>query len=91
MDCASCAQKIDTAVRRIEGIEEIAGSATAGTATVSQGAEVDLSLIKTRIESLGYKVSWKANSNQTGKSYGNTQQSVFGRDPPIRPRPAKLP
>lgn len=56
MDCASCAQKIDTAVRRIEGIEEVSVSVTAGTMTVSHGADVNLSEIKKRVESLGYKV-----------------------------------
>lgn len=57
MDCASCAQKIDTAVRRIEGIKEVSVSATAGTMTVTHGTDVDLSEIKKRVESLGYKVS----------------------------------
>ena len=56
MDCASCAQKIDTAVRRIEGIEEVSVSVTAATMTVSHGADVNLSEIKKRVESLGYKV-----------------------------------
>jgi len=57
MDCASCAQKIDTAVRRIKGVEEVMVSVTAGTMTVSHRTEADQSQIKKRVESLGYKVS----------------------------------
>ncbi|MFG3650745.1 cation transporter, partial [Klebsiella pneumoniae] len=34
MDCASCAAKIDTAVRRLKGVEDVSVSVTAGTMTV---------------------------------------------------------
>ncbi|MBN9138734.1 MAG: heavy-metal-associated domain-containing protein, partial [Phyllobacterium sp.] len=34
MDCASCAAKIDTAVRRLPGVADISVSVTAGTMTV---------------------------------------------------------
>ncbi|MBN9921096.1 cation transporter, partial [Listeria monocytogenes] len=37
MDCASCAAKIDTAVRRVPGVEDVSVSATAGTMTVRPG------------------------------------------------------
>ncbi|WP_429939716.1 heavy-metal-associated domain-containing protein, partial [Brucella melitensis] len=33
MDCASCAAKIDTAVRRVKGVEDVSVSVTAGTVT----------------------------------------------------------
>ena len=55
MDCASCAAKIDTAVRRVSGVEEVAVSVTAGTMTVEhEGA--DLALVEKRVSSLGYGI-----------------------------------
>ncbi|MBS7533878.1 cadmium-translocating P-type ATPase [Ancylobacter sonchi] len=56
MDCASCAAKIDTAVRRVSGVSEVAVSVTAGTMTVEhQGA--DLLLIEKRVSGLGYGIT----------------------------------
>ena len=39
MDCASCAQKIETAVRRIEGVDDVSISVPAGTMTVSHAPD----------------------------------------------------
>lgn len=46
MDCASCASKIDTAVRRLPGVEDVAVSVTAGTMTVSHDGSSDLGAIE---------------------------------------------
>ena len=55
MDCASCAAKIDTAVRRVSGVEEVSVSVTAGTMTVEhEGA--DLVLVEKRVSGLGYGI-----------------------------------
>ena len=57
MDCASCATKIDTAVRRISGVEDVVVSVTAGTMMVKHGAATDLGLIEKRVKGLGYSVA----------------------------------
>jgi Zn2+/Cd2+-exporting ATPase len=36
MDCAGCATKLDTAVRRLPGVADVMASVTAGTMAVSQ-------------------------------------------------------
>ena len=56
MDCASCAAKIDTAVRRVRGIEDVSVSVTAGTMTVSHDGTGDLDKIASKVRSLGYSV-----------------------------------
>ncbi|MBS7537675.1 heavy metal translocating P-type ATPase [Ancylobacter lacus] len=55
MDCASCAAKIDTAVRRIEGVAEVSVSVAAGTMTVRQEG-ADLALLERRVTGLGYRI-----------------------------------
>jgi len=57
MDCASCAAKIDTAVRRLQGVEDVSVSVTAGTMTVRHQGDPDLlPTIAKRVTGLGYKV-----------------------------------
>jgi len=56
MDCASCASKIDTAVRRLPGVEDVSVSVTAGTMTVSHDGNSDLGAIEKRVTGLGYSV-----------------------------------
>ena len=57
MDCASCAAKIDTAVRRLQGVEDVSVSVTAGTMTVKHHADPDLlPNIAKRVTGLGYKL-----------------------------------
>ncbi len=57
MDCASCAAKIDTAVRRVSGVEDISISVTAATMTVSHTDESDLGVVEKKVRGLGYKVA----------------------------------
>ncbi|MFK8253941.1 heavy metal translocating P-type ATPase [Ancylobacter terrae] len=54
MDCASCAAKIDVAVRRLPHITDVAVSATAGTMTVHHDG-ADPAAIESRVNGLGYK------------------------------------
>ncbi|TDT88048.1 Cd2+/Zn2+-exporting ATPase [Azorhizobium sp. AG788] len=56
MDCASCAAKIETAVRRLPGVTEVSISVTAGTMTVAhQDAPEDVvTQIERRVSGLGY-------------------------------------
>ena len=56
MDCASCATKIDTAVRRMPGVEDVSVSVTAGTMTVTHGESSDLTAIGKKVSGLGYNV-----------------------------------
>ncbi|WP_029075683.1 heavy metal translocating P-type ATPase [Kaistia adipata] len=58
MDCASCAQKIDTAVRRIDGVEDVSVSVSAGTMTVRRGEAVDpADPIQKIVAKLGYGIA----------------------------------
>ena len=57
MDCAACATKIDTAVRRLPGISDVSVSVTAGTMTVTHDGSGDLGLIEKQVAGLGYSTS----------------------------------
>ncbi|MBN9233026.1 MULTISPECIES: heavy metal translocating P-type ATPase [Phyllobacteriaceae] len=58
MDCASCAAKIDTAVRRLKGVEDVSVSVTAGTMTVKHDGSGALApAIEKRVTGLGYKLA----------------------------------
>lgn len=56
MDCAGCAAKVDTAVRRLPGIEDVSVSATAGTMTVRHNSQSDLSQLERAVTGLGYGI-----------------------------------
>lgn len=62
MDCASCATKIDTAVRKLPGVNDVSVSATAGTMTVDYAAEESLEAVERTVKGLGYGVSPKDSS-----------------------------
>jgi len=57
MDCASCASKIDTAVRRMPGVSDVSVSVTAGTMRVRHDAASDLEAIRRKVSGLGYSVA----------------------------------
>ncbi|MFQ6158340.1 heavy metal translocating P-type ATPase [Sinorhizobium meliloti] len=55
MDCASCATKIDTAVRRVAGVEDVNVSVAAGTMTVRHAARDDIGAqVMRKVGGLGY-------------------------------------
>ncbi len=56
MDCASCAAKIDTAVRRMPGVAEVSVSVSAGTMTVEHDDTSDLGAIEKKVSGLGYSL-----------------------------------
>ncbi|SMF20345.1 Cd2+/Zn2+-exporting ATPase [Xaviernesmea oryzae] len=56
MDCASCATKIDTAVRRMPGVEDVSVSVAAGTMTLSHDGTSDLGAIEKKVVGLGYSL-----------------------------------
>ena len=57
MDCASCASKIDTAVRRMPGVSDVSVSVTAGTMRVQHDATSDIGAIRRKVSGLGYGVT----------------------------------
>ena len=57
MDCASCASKIDTAVRRMPGVSDVSVSVTAGTMRVEHDATSDPEAIRRKVSGLGYSVT----------------------------------
>jgi Zn2+/Cd2+-exporting ATPase len=57
MDCAGCATKIDTAVRRFPGVADVMVSVTAGTMVVRHTAESDLVALQERVTGLGYGIA----------------------------------
>ncbi len=57
MDCAGCAAKIDTAVRRLPGVEDVSVSATAGTMTVRHNGQSNLNQLERAVTGLGYGIA----------------------------------
>ena len=57
MDCAGCATKIDTAVRRLPGIVDVTVSVAAAAMTVRHGAGADLAMVQRKVTGLGYGVA----------------------------------
>ncbi|WP_458761151.1 heavy metal translocating P-type ATPase [Afipia sp. TerB] len=56
IDCASCAAKIETALRRVSGVTDVTVSVTGGTVTVSRDDDRVDDKLRTRIADLGYRV-----------------------------------
>jgi Cd2+/Zn2+-exporting ATPase len=54
MDCAACALKVETAARRIDGVEDVSVSVTAETMTVTHAGAADLDALVRSVTSLGY-------------------------------------
>ncbi len=58
MDCASCAAKITTAVRRVPGVEDVSVSVSAGTMTVDYVGDADDGAVMRQVNGLGgYRAS----------------------------------
>jgi len=54
MDCAACASKVEAATRRVNGVEEVSVSVTAGTMTVRHAPEADLAQVARKVTEVGY-------------------------------------
>ncbi|MGR7996414.1 heavy metal translocating P-type ATPase [Xanthobacter sp. ZOL 2024] len=57
MDCAACATKIEGVARRIDGVDEVNVSVTAGTLVIRHTAEADLSVLAPRLKPMGYEIA----------------------------------
>jgi len=57
MDCAACASKIETAVRRLPGVTGVDVSVTAGTMSVHHGEPLPAASVTQAVTRLGYSVT----------------------------------
>jgi Zn2+/Cd2+-exporting ATPase len=81
MDCAGCASKIDTAVRRMPGVADVAVSITAGIMTVHHDATSDLTAIQKTVTGLGYKIGplhGAPSDQQPGARHGHDHRPTGG-------------
>jgi Cd2+/Zn2+-exporting ATPase len=79
MDCASCAAKIDTAVRRVSGVEDVSVSVTSGTMTVRHDGSSDLAAIEKKVTGLGYGLRPLA-TTEAPRPSGHGAEHVHGPD-----------
>jgi Cd2+/Zn2+-exporting ATPase len=82
MDCASCATKIDTAIRRVPGVEDVSVSVTAGTMTVLHDGSSDPDSMEKKVRSLGYGVEQLATEKRAAapKADAHDHGSCDGHD-----------
>jgi len=55
MACGGCENRIQNAIKNMEGIEEVVANHKEGTVTIT-GKEIDINVIKVKIEDLGFNV-----------------------------------
>ena len=79
MDCASCAGKIDTAVRRMPGVRDVAVSVTAGTMLVRHDRASDLDAIGRQVTGLGYTVA-KAGEDAPAEAHHHDHDHAHHHD-----------
>lgn len=80
MDCASCAAKIDTAVRRVVGVEDVSVSVSAATMTVRHAGNDDVGpAIMRKVVGLGYGLLPLAGDASPGVTPGDCA-CCSGRD-----------
>ncbi len=70
MDCAACAAKIDTAVRRVAGVTDVAVSVSAATMTVHHTDGDSLAAVERQVTGLGYGLSALANPSAAAMEPG---------------------
>ncbi|NEK39551.1 heavy metal translocating P-type ATPase [Rhizobium leguminosarum] len=80
MDCAACATKIDTAVRRVAGVADVSVSVMAGTMTVRHDGSSDLTVIEKKVTGLGYSVAPLAGSAAPAHIRGSQHRHDHGHD-----------
>ncbi|MBY3034416.1 cadmium-translocating P-type ATPase [Rhizobium leguminosarum] len=78
MDCAACATKIDTAVRRVAGVADVSVSVMAGTMTVRHDGSSDLKVIEKKVTGLGYSVAPLAGNAAPAHTQGSQHRHDHG-------------
>jgi Cd2+/Zn2+-exporting ATPase len=88
MDCARCAAKIDTAVRRLPGVEDVSVSVAAGTMTLRHTAKTNLHTLEKTIAALGYPIAMlKTTPQQTepGHDRNHAEKAIKRHGPTQNP------
>ncbi|MGO4139348.1 heavy metal translocating P-type ATPase [Rhizobium brockwellii] len=80
MDCAACATKIDTAVRRVAGVADVSVSVVAGTMTVRHDGSSDLKAIEKKVTGLGYSVAPLAGNAAPAHAHSSQHRHDHGHD-----------
>ncbi len=76
MDCASCASKIDTAVRRMDGVEDVSVSVTNGSLTVTHADSLGSDAIARQVSRLGYGATpWDRGDGKAGNGTDDRSSS----------------
>jgi Cd2+/Zn2+-exporting ATPase len=57
MDCASCVSKIENAVSRLPGVEEVGVSLASGTMTIFPGPDLAKGAVERQVKALGYSIA----------------------------------
>jgi Cd2+/Zn2+-exporting ATPase len=73
MDCGGCAKKIDTAVRRMPGVDDVTVSHAAGTMVVTHLAADDLRHVEKKVRALGYKIEPTGPSTANPRGLSSSQ------------------
>lgn len=68
MTCAACASKVEKAVAKVEGVENVGVNLIAGTMTVSYGGSADENAIMTAVKKIGYGARPAATTVESQKS-----------------------
>ena len=91
MDCGSCAVKVDAAVRRLPGVEDVSVSASAGTMTVRhQHGETLLPAMRASLAGLGYNVRPANPETSEGDSRSHLDEDNRSEGPLWRSRKGLL-
>lgn len=56
MVCNGCENRVQNALKTIEGIENVVANYISGTVTITSKSEVTISTMKEKIEDIGFKV-----------------------------------
>ena len=56
MMCGGCENRVQNALKTLDGVENVVASHTKGTVTVTLNKEVDRNAVKEKIQDLGYEV-----------------------------------
>ena len=56
MVCGGCENRVQNALKTLEGVESVVADHTNGTVTVTAKAEVSKSIMKEKIEDIGFEV-----------------------------------
>jgi Cd2+/Zn2+-exporting ATPase len=82
MDCAACGNKVDTAIRRLPGVEDVAVSVSAGTVKVSHAEGFDGTAVVKQVRNLGYGAEpTMGRTPDSHEADGHDHQSHTHNDP----------